>query len=191
MSSEEELRFRSEALEEAVLASVTAGLDELHVERLRDVLGSRWNAFRRGLRRGDPPARVEPLRVTLKPGARPVKAQPRVYNPVKTTWLAACMASLAALGLVFRNMQAVWASAAMATLKEGGFRLVSDFRAATQRVEKVSGVMPNQEANMATLSEANFFGSLYLFQGYWQCSLALDAQEIFTIATPGGLYTST
>ena len=84
MGPEEELRARSEALEEAVLASVAAGLDESHVERLRDVIGRRWHAFRRGLRRGDPPARVEPLHVTLKPGARPVKARPRVYNPVKT-----------------------------------------------------------------------------------------------------------
>ena len=115
--------------------------------------------FRRGLRRGDPPARVEPLRVTLKPGARP--ARPRVYNPVKTAWLAACMASLAALGLVFFNMQSVWASAAVATPKNGGVCLVSDFRAANQRVEKVPGVMPNQEASMAKL-RLNFTAVLIL-----------------------------
>ena len=191
MGPEEELRARSEALEEAVLASVTAGLDESHVERLRDVTGRRWNAFRRILRRRDPSVRVEPLRVTLKPGARPVKARPRVYHPVKTAWLAACMASLADLGLVILNMQAVWASVAMATPKKGGFRLVSDFRAANQRVEKVPGVMPNQEASMAKLSEAKLYGSLILLQGYWQCPMAPEEQEIFTIATPGGLYTPT
>ena len=84
MSPEEESRARSEALEEAVLASAAAGWDESHVERLRDVVGRRWNVFRRVLRRGDPPARVEPLRVTLKPGARQVKARPPVYNHVKT-----------------------------------------------------------------------------------------------------------
>ena len=121
MSPEEELRAGSEALKEAVLALVTAGLDESHVKRLRDVIGRRWNAFWRGLRRGDPPARVEPLRATLKPRARPVKARPRVYNPVKTAWLAPCMVSLAALGLVLLTMQAVWASAAMSRRKKGGF----------------------------------------------------------------------
>ena len=77
------------------------------MERLRELIGRRWNAFHRGFRPGDPPARVEPLRVTLRPGARPVKARPRVYNPIKIAWLAACMASLAALELVFLNMQAV------------------------------------------------------------------------------------
>ena len=42
---------------------------------------------------------------------------------------------------------------------------------------------------MAKLSEAKFYGSLDLFQGYWQCPL--EAQETFTIAKQGGLYTPT
>ena len=121
MSPEEELRARSEALEDAVQASAADELDVSHVERLGEVIGSSWKAFRLGLRRGDPSASVEPLRVTLKPEARPVKARPRVYNLIKTTWLAACMVSLAALGFVFLNMQAVWASAAVAALKKGAF----------------------------------------------------------------------
>ena len=91
-------------------------------------MGKRWNAFRRELRRGDLPARVEPLRVTLKPGTRPVKARRHVYNHIKTAWLAVCMTSLTALELVFFNMQAAWASEAMATPKNGWFRTVSDFQ---------------------------------------------------------------
>ena len=97
MSPEAELRVRSEALEGAVQASAAPRLRDSHVDHLREVIGRRWNAFRCGLRRGDPPARVEPLRVALKPGAR----------PVKTASLAACIASLAALGFVFLEIQAV------------------------------------------------------------------------------------
>ena len=104
MRPEAELRARSEALEGAVQASAAAELEVSHVEGLRVVIGNRWNAFQRRLRRGDPPTRVEPLRVTLTPGARSVKARPRVYKPIKTAWLASCMVSLAALGLVFCNM---------------------------------------------------------------------------------------
>ena len=51
--------------------------------------------------------------------------------------------------------------------------------------------MPNLEASMAKLSEARFYGSLDLLQGHWQCPLVPDAQEIYTIATPGGLHRST
>ena len=68
---------------------------------------------------------------------------------------------------------------------------MNDFRAANQQVEKVPFVIPNQEASMAKLSEARFYGSLDLLQGHWQCPLVPDAQEIYTIATPGGLYTQT
>ena len=107
MSPKEQLRLRSEALEGAVQASAAAGLRDLYMERLREVIGMRFNAFRRGLRRGDPPACVEPLRVTLETGAQPVKARPRAYNPVKTVWLAAGMTSLASLGLDFLNLQVV------------------------------------------------------------------------------------
>ena len=98
-------------------------------------------------------------------------------------------ASLTALGLSFLNMQAVWASAAMAISKKAGFRLVSHLQAANQRVEKVPGVMPNQVASMAKLSKAKVYGSPDLVK--WECPLAPDAQEIFTIATPGGLYMPT
>ena len=44
---------------------------------------------------------------------------------------------------------------------------------------------------MAKLSKAKLYGSLDFLQGFWQCPLAPGAQEIFTIATPGGLYTPT
>ena len=72
------------------------------MERLREVIASRWNAFRRGLRRGDPPARAEPLRVTLKPRAPPVKPRPSVFNPIRTASLAACMARWRLWGLFFQ-----------------------------------------------------------------------------------------
>ena len=52
--------------------------------------------------------------------------------------------------------------------------------------------MPNHDASMAKRSEARFYGSLILLQGYYrQCPPAPDLQEIFTITTPGGLYTPT
>ena len=95
--------------------AVAQGLSVSKAERLRG--SRRFNAFRRALR-GDPPARVEPVRVQLKPGASAVKAKPRRYNPVKTNWLASCVAGLLAFRLVFRNLQAVWSSPAMAVPKE-------------------------------------------------------------------------
>ena len=61
------------ALEESVTDAVAQGLSVSKAKRLRGILSRRFNAFRRALR-GDPPARVEPMRVQLKPGASAVKA---------------------------------------------------------------------------------------------------------------------
>ena len=106
--------------------AVEQGLSVSKAERLRGVLRRHFNAFRRALR-NDPPARVEPMRVTLKPAATAVKMKPRRYDPRKSSWLASCMAALLALGLVYRNLQAVWSSPAMAVPKKDTFRLVGDY----------------------------------------------------------------
>ena len=118
-------------------------------ERLRGILSRRFNAFRRAVR-GDRPARVEPKRVQLERGASAVNAKPRRYDPVKTSWLASCVAALLAFGLVFRNLQVVWSSPAMAVPKYYSFRLVSDYKAVNEQVTS-PGVMPNQEADMVDL----------------------------------------
>ena len=115
MDPAEEDSARKVALEESVTDAVAQGLSVSKAKRLRGLVSRRFNAFRRALR-GDPPARVEPMRVQLKPGASAAKAKPRRYDPVKTSWLASFVAALLAFGLVFRNLQAVWSSPALAVL---------------------------------------------------------------------------
>ncbi|CAN0090407.1 unnamed protein product, partial [Sphacelaria rigidula] len=93
------------------------GLSISKAERLRGILHCRINAFCRVLR-GDTPARVEPRRVQPEPGASAVKTKSLRYDPVKSSWLALCMAALSALGLVLRNLQAGWSSPDMAFSKK-------------------------------------------------------------------------
>ncbi|CAN0436258.1 unnamed protein product, partial [Hapterophycus canaliculatus] len=82
MEPAEEESARKVALEEGVTNAVAAGLSKSKSERLRGFLGRRCNKFRRALW-ADPPARVEPMRVQLKPGASAVKAKPRRNEPEK------------------------------------------------------------------------------------------------------------
>ena len=63
-----------------------------------------------------------------------LEAYRRIYSPIKTAWMAACLGTLVALGRVFRNLQAVCTSAAMAAPKKGGFRLVSDYHAINKQI---------------------------------------------------------
>ena len=109
MDPAEEESARKVALEVRVTDAVAQGLSISKAERLRGIMSRRFNAFRRALRG---------VRVQLKPGASAVKAKPRRYDPVKTSWLASCVAALLAFGLVFRNLQAVWSSSAMAVPKK-------------------------------------------------------------------------
>ena len=106
MEPEREERERAIALTKAVETAVVNGLSAVGRARLREIFYRHWNAFRQGLR-GDPPARVEPLAVTFKPEANVVKARGSVYSSIKIAWLATCIGILVALGLVFRNLQAV------------------------------------------------------------------------------------
>ncbi|CAM9773302.1 unnamed protein product, partial [Sphacelaria rigidula] len=86
-------------LEDSVRQAEQKGLSADGAHCLCNILARRVDTFHRALR-GDPPARVEPMREA-------VKAKPRRCDPVKTVWLASCIAVLVAFGLLVRNIQAV------------------------------------------------------------------------------------
>ena len=83
METGEEVVARREALVAALRVAVEVGLPEGCVAELEEiVLGECFDAFRWALM-GETPARVAPMRVTLKQGAdlSQVKAKLRVYPP--------------------------------------------------------------------------------------------------------------
>lgn len=75
--------------------------------------------------------------------------------------------------------------------KKAGFRLVRHYRAVNKEVKKVLSVMPNHEADLVNVLGSSCFGKADMLQGYWQMLLAADAQNVFTITTPDGLFTPT
>ena len=76
MEPEEEMQARKAALVTAVFEAERSGLPPDCATRLRElVLDTHRGAFRRALV-GEPPAAVEPMKVTLKPEARAVRAKP-------------------------------------------------------------------------------------------------------------------
>ena len=60
---------------------------------------------------------------------------------MKSGWLASCIVALEAFGLLVRNIQAVWASPAMAVPQRDTFRLVSEYQAVNSQVEQTPKVM--------------------------------------------------
>ena len=68
--------------------------------------------------------------------------------------------------------------------QKGRILLGKYYRAVSRQIEKVPGVMLNQEVEMADLRGVICFGKLDMLQGYWQMLLAAEAQKVFSIAPP-------
>ena len=195
MEAGEEVAARREALVGALRVAVEVGLPEGCVAELEEiVLGECFDAFRRALT-GETPARVAPMRVTLKQGAdlSQVKAKPRVYPPEKSAWLKEHFELLCETGMVYPNPQAICASVAMAFPKGPGkgYRLVADFSPINGQCELVPGPMRNPEIEGEKCVGAVAFCTMDCLQGYWQCPLAEEAREYFTFVTKDGLFTPT
>ena len=79
----------------------------------------------------------------------------------------------------------------MTSPKKESFCFVNDNRAVNKQIEKVPGVMPNQEAETADLRGATCFVKIKILQKYLQMPLEAEAQEVFTIATSEGLFIPT
>lgn len=57
--------------------------------------------------------------------------------------------------------------------------------------ERSISVMPFRTTEMEGLLGVRWLVKLYSLHGYWQISLSLEAQEVFTIHILDGLYTPT
>ena len=96
-----------------------------------------------------------------------MKARGRAYSPIKI-----CTGTLVALGLVIRNLQAVWASAVMTALKKRGFRLESDNHAVNKQIEKVPGVScRTKRRKWSTCGGRHVLGSLSCCKDIGRCRL--------------------
>ena len=190
LDPEMEMQDRVGALETAVDDAVDHGLPPECAKMLHDIVFcTHLEVFHRALL-GDPRTRVEPMPVRLQPGARSVRAKPRSSPPAKAAWLHEHMANLETAGMVFRNPQAIYASVAMAIPKgSNSYRMVTDYRAVNDTIVPAAMPMPNLEDKASLFAGATAWCTLDMLQGYWQVLLSKDAQEMFTMVTPEGLFT--
>jgi len=139
----------------------------------------------------DPPAKVEPLRIRLKPGHRPIRATQRRYAPQQRAFISSTIQRLQKIGAVFPNPKSRWASPALAVAKPGAekFRFTVDLRAPNAMTEPVVSAMPNLESLLQTTGGSKVFSKIDLCHAYWQIPLHPDSQECMSIQTPLGVQT--
>ena len=189
--SEVEMQDRVGALETAVVDAGDHGLPPECGKVLRDIVFRTHSEVYSRAMLGDPPAHVEPMMVRLQPGARAVQAKPRASPPAKTAWLHEHMANLETAGTVLRKPQAIYASVLMVIPKgSNSYRMITDYRAVNDSIEPAVMPMPNLEDKTSLFAGATAWCTLDMLQGYWQVPLSEGAQEMFTMVTPEGLFTT-
>ncbi|GMF56173.1 unnamed protein product [Phytophthora fragariaefolia] len=151
-------------VDEAVEAGFERGLaDDLRVlvHEYEDVWRLRIDA--------DEPARVESMRITLRPDAQPYRSGVRKYPDMQRVFLRTYVQVLLDNGLVRRNNSSRWACAALPVRKAGGdgFRITMKYRPANKLTVPLAGATPNLTAVMQSVRGAYGFGQFDLFKGFW------------------------
>ncbi|KAF0775740.1 hypothetical protein AaE_000560, partial [Aphanomyces astaci] len=159
---------------QAILTAKTAeaetlGLAPAETTRLNDLLAKHIDVFREDLG-DDPPVKVEPLKVRIKPGSTPVKCGMRRYPPLHVEYMRSHVAALEANGMVYQNNRATWAAAPRIVSKKevGDLRMTIDSRPINACTEPMPWPMPNE-----------------------RLPLHADSQMYFSFMTPFGVYTPT
>lgn len=193
-----ELHRSKEAEEEEVLSlleskccdALADGASEEFVKELRKLLRRYRDVFRTVLGR-DPPVKVDPLVVRLKPNHVPVKCKSRRYPQEHRVFMREHIQSLVDAGLCYRNNRSRWCSPPLIVKKKeaGQFRMTVDVRAVNAQTEVMLWPMPILEVVMDHLHGARVFFVIDFFKGYWQLALARESQELFSILTDEGIYT--
>lgn len=139
----------------------------------------------------DPPARVQEYAVEVRPDCTPFRARARRCAPQQSEALKAELGVMVRAGLVHRNMDSAWGSAAVALPKPGGrgYRMVVDLRAVNARTVRKSTTLPDHGAQARALHGSRVYATVDLFKGFWQVPLAAKSREIFSIVTDFGVFT--
>ena len=140
------------------------------------------------------PARIAPLQVQLRPGARPLKTKLRSYSPAATNFLQDTIREMERMGLVYRNDNARWVAPVMVVPKPGKpgeFRLVVDLRWINHNTEPIQYGMPILEDTLHKIKGSKYFFNGDFLKGFWQVLVHEDSQHLFSFMTPNGVYSPT
>ncbi|KAG3061225.1 hypothetical protein PC121_g13075 [Phytophthora cactorum] len=171
--------------------AVANGLPTEYVDAVRDLLELFPDVWRAAVG-PDPPAKVEPLRVTLKPDAVPYRSPPRKYASLQAQFIREYVKSLVDNGLVEQNNASRWAWAVVPVHKPGTsdkFRLTIDYSLINSMTVPIADMMPTAATTHKSFHDKKVFASFDFTQGFCQLPLDEESCEVFSFITPDGVYT--
>ncbi|GMF46555.1 unnamed protein product [Phytophthora fragariaefolia] len=163
-------------------------IDKYTTDRLYGIYGGR--RLELGV---DPPARVPPLKIRLKPNATPYRCKVRQYIPEKSAFLAEFNQKLVSLGWVYENRASRWCCPALPVIKPGTdeFRQTNDYRPLNTVTEPIAGVMPSSEVTLERCKDKMFYAVFDFLKVFLQLPLDESCQEFMSYMTNKGIFTPT
>jgi hypothetical protein len=140
---------------------------------------------------GSAPMKVKSYLPVLTPAFHPTKAKARRYPPVQMRFLREFISKYERLGILKRNGKSLWSSPVYLTPKGESFRFTVDLKKVNKNIVPRAWPMPMLDQDLNLAVKAGFFAKLDADNGYWQILNDPQLEDIWTISTPFGLYTST
>ncbi|KAF0703200.1 hypothetical protein As57867_007647, partial [Aphanomyces stellatus] len=189
--------------------TVENGFPQDRVADLQRIVTS-VDVWRTKFRADDPPAKVEPMEIELKPDARHYRCAARKLNPYEKRFLDAFAAILLEAGVIWKNDRSKYCSPVNPVLKPGGihkrdlkskewsdeellqhFRLTIDYRVINSMTVPSAGAMPFQVEILEHVQGAVVLAVFDLIKGFWQMPLAEASRQVLSFMVNGKIMTPT
>ena len=185
-----------DALESMIQRAFKAGLPVEYEQQLRSIV-NKYDIWRTVLG-PDPPAKVPPMKLKLKPGAPSIQAANRRYPPMYREFMNKRLTELEKYGLVYRNNTSRYSSAVHVVPKvdkptdiDKHLRWTVDLREVNKWIEPITWPMPNLDVVSEAVWDAKVFSSFDFLKGYWQTPLHEESRELLSMVTDRAVYTPT
>ena len=182
-----------ETLNNLVMEAQGNGLSEAGVERLSELLRKYRKIFRLRLGASEP-AQVEPMKIQLKEGLKPVRVKARRYSADERAWLENYVDKLVEMNFIVPNPDAAWQAAPILVPKKNSkakYRLAIDPRPVNAATIKQAWPMPHLDSEVHDFANSKCFATIDFCSGYWQLPLEKRSRDACGIVTPKGTYSST
>ena len=179
------------AVEEMLRNALAEGFPKNRFDDLRKIIMARLGVFRTDFSQSS--ASIPPLKLELKPDAKPVHVKIRKYSDSERKFLRNLVGKLLDAGLIYANPNSKWSCAPHLVHKPGPaeWRFTVDLRPVNKYTYVLHFPMPLIEAELDKASGAKFFCEVDLIHGYWQLLLHKESQECQSFVTPDGIFTPT
>ena len=161
------------ALEERIQESINEGHSTEGQVKLRNIVRKYKNIFRIRLGRA-PPAKVAPMKIRLKEGAKPLKIKSRRYNRKQNAFLNAYVKTLIDQDFVEERTTTTWQSAPLLVLKPGStdrYLMTVDTMGLNAATVKEFWPMPHLDSEVLGFGKSIVFASMDVPAAYWQLGL--------------------